>query len=313
MGSFGTWTILGKEPKLFAAAELQLLGFHTLQQRKEAFSGKFSAWLDGTIRAIMQLKQCDANEAKNLMTSLETQDCSTKDAYRVLQQWAGAQKLVDKSPSYALDPATLKKAECDFENAFYIHLIRHPYAMVRSFERQHMEQILYLEEHDFTGLELGELVWTLSHRNILDFLQHIPQQRQCRFSFEQLIQHPQHVMTELCDALDLEFHPSLLNPYEDQNEKMVDGVYDQSTPMGDTNFFKHERINPDVAKQSDNVQTDDFLGEVTWAVARALGYSRPEHGTTDAAEQWQTRRASARARRSQQSQQRTRRSRPSDK
>ena len=37
--------------------------------------------------------------------------------------------LVDKSPSYALDPAVLRKAEVDFEGARYIHLVRHPLPM----------------------------------------------------------------------------------------------------------------------------------------------------------------------------------------
>ena len=45
--------MLAGHPQLFAAAELQLLGFNTLQDRKEAFQGKYSLWLEGTIRAMV--------------------------------------------------------------------------------------------------------------------------------------------------------------------------------------------------------------------------------------------------------------------
>ena len=34
--------------------------------------------------------------------------------------------LVDKTPSYALDPAMLRRAEEAFEEPLYIHLVRHP-------------------------------------------------------------------------------------------------------------------------------------------------------------------------------------------
>ena len=39
--------MLAGHPDLFAASELQLLGFNTMSERIAAYSGKFSAWLDG--------------------------------------------------------------------------------------------------------------------------------------------------------------------------------------------------------------------------------------------------------------------------
>jgi hypothetical protein len=68
---------------------------------------------------------------------------------------------------------TLMKAEKDFDQPKYIHLTRHPYAMVRSFEKYHMDQVLYLKEQPFSAQELGELVWIISHMNVMDFLEKV--------------------------------------------------------------------------------------------------------------------------------------------
>ncbi|MFQ6003398.1 MAG: sulfotransferase, partial [Candidatus Zixiibacteriota bacterium] len=268
--------MLAGNPRLFAAPELQLLGFNTLRERKAAFTGKFSGWLEGTLRSIMEIKCCDADQAKQIMQHYEEEKYTTKEFYRVLQNWIGDRILVDKSPSYALDLEILKKAERDFESAFYIHLVRHPYAMIRSFESMHMDQVLFLGDHPFSTRELGELVWIISHQNILEFLKAIPQNRQFLMRFEDLTQRPQDTIKTMCKALNLEFHPEMLEPYRNIEKKMTDGIYAASTPMGDIKFRDHKGINPMVAERWKQVSTDNFLGDITWEVARVFGYEVPD-------------------------------------
>jgi len=267
--------MLAGHPGLFAASELQLLAFNTLQERRAAYAGKFSLWLEGTIRAIMELRDCGADEAMCIMEACERQDQSTKQFYRTLQEWIGDRLLVDKSPSYALDLRTLERAERDFEGALYIHLVRHPYAMVRSFERYHMDQVLYLKPHPFSPRQLGELVWLVSHENIVQFLGQVPAHRQHQVHFEQLVRQPRQVMEDLCRKLSLEFHPNLLRPYDNLERSMIDGLHAESKPMGDTRFLEHDGINPAVAEAWRDVLIDDFLGEVTWEMAVSLGYEGP--------------------------------------
>ncbi len=269
--------MLAGHPRLFAASELQLLCFHTLVDRKAAYTGKFSLWLEGTIRAIMELKRCDAEEAKKIMEDYEKQRFTTKGFFRVLQEWIDDSILVDKTPAYALDPEALKKAECDFENAFYIHLVRHPYATARSFESMHMDQVLYLKEHSFTARQLGELVWTVSHQNITEFLKQVPTNRSFRMRFEDLTSSPRHLMEALCQAMGLEFLPEMLDPYKGKEKKMIDGIYPDSTPMGDVRFHTHQKINQEVADRWKQVTSDNFLGDITWKLAQFLGYDVPEN------------------------------------
>ena len=269
--------MLAGHPQLFAAAELQLLGFNTLKERRAAFSGKYSLWLEGTIRAVMQIHGCDADQAKHILARYEDQDITTKQFYRVLQGWIAPQTLVDKSPSYALDLATLMRAESDFVEALYIHLVRHPYSMVRSFERSRLEQVFFVPEHPFSAQELGELVWLVSHQNIVEFLDGVPQERQYRMHFEDLTRQPQAVMEQMCRQLGLEYHPDLIEPYKDKEKKMTDGIYAASAPMGDTKFNEYQGIDSKIAESWKEVVLDNFLGEVTWEWAERLGYERVGH------------------------------------
>jgi hypothetical protein len=258
---------------LFAASELQLLGFSTLQERAAAYSGKFSSWLDGTVRALMEAEGLDADDAKALMLSAQAEGLTTKQFYRRLQESVRPRILVDKSPSYALDPSALHKAEADFEGARYIHLVRHPRPMIESFERHHMEQVLYLDEHPFDSRHLAELIWTLSHRNIIEFLSGVPKERWFRLQFEDLVRDPTTQMEALCRRLGLAFDPAILQPYDRLDGKMADGVYPESAPMGDPGFLAHGRIDPAAAAASIGSGESLRLGEPTRELATRLGYA----------------------------------------
>ena len=175
---------------LFSASELQLLGFSTLRERAEAYTGTFSGWLDGTVRTLMEVEGLAADDAKAAVRAAEAEDLTTKAFYRRLQDAVRPRILVDKSPSYALDPGALRKAEADFDGPLYVHLVRHPAPMIDSFERHHMDQVMYLHDHPYGARQLAELVWTLSHRTITSFLDTVPQDRWFRLRFEDLVRIP---------------------------------------------------------------------------------------------------------------------------
>jgi amino acid adenylation domain-containing protein len=261
---------------LFAASELQLLGFSTLLERAQAYSGRFSGWLDGAIRTVMEVEGLGADEAKATIQAAAAEGVTTKDFFRRLQDRVGPRILVDKSPSYALDPAALRKAEVDFDGALYIHLVRHPVPMIRSFERHHMEQILYLRDHPFAPRQLAELVWTVSHQNIVEFLAGVPTERWSRVQFESLVTDPAGQMEALCRRLGLSFDPAVVQPYEQLDAKMVDGVYPESAPMGDPGFLAHGRIDPATAATTPTSEQSVPLGGPTRDLATLLGYDLSE-------------------------------------
>ena len=264
--------MLAGHPGLFACNELQLLHFETLAERAEAYQGKFALWSEGLIRAVMELNDCGADEAKLLLHSFEKHGMTTREMFEQLQEWVGDRLIVDKSPSYALDAEALEKALADFPNARFIHLVRHPYSMVKSFEKYHMDQVLYLHPHDFASQQLGELVWLESNRTTLEFLKNVPANQQFRIVYEDLVQHPEAVMHAMCETLEIPFHEGLLDPYKDLDKKMTDGIHKDSRSMGDTHFDQKKKIEGKKAEDWKGVLEDNFLCEATWEVAQSLGY-----------------------------------------
>jgi hypothetical protein len=225
----------------------------------------------------MAVEGIDAAAAKARIQEAADEGLTTQAFYRRLQDSVAPRLLVDKSPSYALDPFALRRAEEIFEGALYVHLVRQPVAMIDSFERHHMQQILYLRDHRFAPRALAELVWTLSHQTILDFLADVPEERWFRLRFEDLVTDPDGQMAALCRRLGLAFDPGVVQPYERLDDKMVDGVYPESAPMGDPGFLAHGRIDPSTAATADRAAWAR-LGAPTRSLAARLGYGEPGDG-----------------------------------
>jgi hypothetical protein len=276
--------MLGGHPRLFAPPELELLSFNTLAERRAALSGRDSFWQEGAIRAVMEIKQCSGDEARRIIEECEQAGMSTLDFFGLMQEWLGDGMLVDKTPSYAMDSEILKRAEADFEGSLYIHLLRSPQGMIRSYEEAKLDQIFPRFKHPFAVRELAEIIWVISHRNILDFLEQVPERRKRRVSFEELILEPASTMKILCGFLGIDFHPDMIEPYKDERRRMTDGVHRESRMLGDIKFHQHSRIEPRVAESWRDYFKSDFLGEVTWTLAESLGYVREKAGRAAAKE-----------------------------
>ncbi|MDZ7268842.1 MAG: amino acid adenylation domain-containing protein [candidate division KSB1 bacterium] len=266
--------MLAGHPRLFSPPELELLSFNTLQERRQALSQTYELWLEATVRAVMELKNCDAATAGHLMAEYERQNLSVKEFYGLLQTWLGDRLLVDKTPSYALDPEILRRAESDFDEPLYLHLVRHPYATIYSFIEAKLDQNFFRYPHPFTRRELAELIWIVCHRNILDFLATIPPQRQFRLKFEEVLADPRAEMEKLCAFLGLEFHPDMLKPYE--GKRMTDPVKADSQMVGDFKFYLRKTIDTSVTDRWRKFHTQDFLSSISWELAARLGYAREE-------------------------------------
>ncbi|HKV41636.1 MAG TPA: amino acid adenylation domain-containing protein, partial [Blastocatellia bacterium] len=263
--------MLAGNASLFAPPELQLLCFNTLGDRKDAFSGRYTFWLEGLIRAVMELRACDAGQARAIIQACEDQNMPTWEFYRLMQEWLGDRLLVDKTPGYALDMEVLRRAEDYFENPLYIHLIRHPYGMIRSFEDAKLEQI-FKYKHSFAPRELGELMWLVSHQNIVEFLDCIPGDRRHAVKFEELVDSPGTIIEGVCQFLGVEFDAGMLQPHDGSRSRMTDGIHDLSRMLGDIKFHEHKQIDKKIADRWKERYTADFLGQPTWQLAKRFGY-----------------------------------------
>ncbi|HXU29899.1 MAG TPA: condensation domain-containing protein, partial [Thermoanaerobaculia bacterium] len=268
--------MLGGHPALFAPPELELLTFRTMGERRNAFSGRDSFWLEGVLRAVMEIRGGTVEEAREFVAECEARDLPTRDFYGLLEAELGDWMLVDKTPSYALDPEVLRRGETDFAGARYLHLIRHPGGMIRSFEEAKLDQIFFRRAHSFGRRELAELIWTASHRNILDFLGRVPNERHHRVIFEELVREPERVLAGVCEFLGLPFEPTMAAPYEDRSSRrMTDGPHAASRALGDVKFLGHGGVQAGVAERWREQLDENDLGDPTWEVAAAFGYPAP--------------------------------------
>jgi thioesterase domain-containing protein len=267
--------MLAGHPKLFAPPELELLSFNTLAERRAAFEGRNSFWLEGTLRAIMAIKGCDAEQARNIMRRCEDEGLSVAEFYGLMQEWIGERTLVDKTPSYALDVEVLRRAEEDFADASYIYLLRHPYGMIRSFEEAKLDQVFFRPTHTYTSRELAELIWVASHQNIQEFLRGVSEERQHVVSFEELVREPRAVMEKLCEFVGVEMVEEMMEPYREKQQRMTDGIHPLSKMLGDVKFHEHGGIKREVGERwREQLGKGDELGDETWEMAQALGYER---------------------------------------
>ena len=269
--------MLAGNPRLFSPPELQLLQFDTLAERHDAFIGYERYMQEGTLRALMQIHGYDLDVARAAMAEREAAGWTVPRFYRQLQDQVAPRMLVDKTPDYALDLAVLRRAEASFDGALYVHLARHPLGMIRSYEKGHfLMESPYRGRHDFTSFQMAELLWLISHRNILEFLRGVPAERQRRVRFEDIVARPQEEMRALSGFLGVDYDPAMARPYDDPDKaRMTDGVHAMSPQVGDHNFEKHGALRPEVADQWRSECREDAVSAATWEVAAGFGYANP--------------------------------------
>jgi amino acid adenylation domain-containing protein len=261
--------MLAGHPALFAPPELELLGFETLRQRREALTGPRSFAREGLVRALMEVHGCDAGAAEALLA--EHDGDTVPDFYRRFQDWIGGDRLlVDKTPRYALSRVCLERAERWFEAPLYVHLVRHPCGVVRSYEEARMDQVYRLPGGP---REQAELLWLIAHRNIRALLAGVPEERRHVVRFEDLVRSPRESMEALSRFLGVPFAPETLRPYE--GRRMTDGLVAGGRMMGDPRFHRHRGIDPSVAERWRGELAPEDLGEETRRLAAELGYGEP--------------------------------------
>jgi acyl transferase domain-containing protein/aryl carrier-like protein len=268
--------MLAGHPDLFCPPELHLLPFNTLAAQQSALGHSYLQ--EGLQRAVMELLQVDADEAAALLAEWRQHQLPTAMVYDKLQQMAGNRLLVDKSPTYSLSLDTLHRAEQMFEGAKYIHLVRHPYAVIDSFVRNRMHKIFDLDPAD--PYRLAEQVWQVCNQNSLDFLQTVDGDRHYFLRYEDLVTDPESAMVDLCRFLEVPFDPAVLTPY--QGRRMTDGVNAQSLAVDDPNFRQRRQIEAHLADAWQAIQLPHALQGVNQDLAAQFSYRLPRENPSTA-------------------------------
>ncbi len=270
--------MLAGHDRLFAPPELEMLGFATMADRHAAYADEPVQWLEGVVRTVMEVRRCDVDQARRIVQESERSGMSVQDFYRALQEPLEGRLLVDKTPSYSGRLEIVQRVEQLFEDPLYIHLVRHPCGMIRSYVdyRMHEEFTMRLGgavDIPFTPQQMGELTWVVSHQNILQMLENVPAERWHRMQFEEMVRQPEQTMRSLCSFLGMDFAEEMIHPYENRERKMLDGVVAEDRMYGDQKFIvKHKTIDPSVADAWQREMTSEFLGPLSRTLAGEFGY-----------------------------------------
>jgi hypothetical protein len=219
----------------------------------------------------MELLGRDPDGTRAYLDDLAAREVPIHEVYTQLQQLAAPRLLVDKSPTYGLSLETLQRAEAFFDGPKYIHLIRHPYAVIESFVRIRIDKLfgpVIYGSDDVDPFVVAEKVWLTCNRNMLTFLQQVDPARQLRVYYEELVSRPEEVMRGVCAFLDLPYDPAVIQPYDNKRERMISGI-------GDPNILKHDRVDAALSETWRKVQLPYRLGAPAQQLAAELGYELP--------------------------------------
>lgn len=184
--------------------------------------------------------------------------------------------LVDKTPAYALDRATLDRLESF--NPFYIWLIRHPFgvaasAIARNVKKQTLNSHMLIRPKKFWRALFFERYqervykqrlprwldhWSTINRNILDFLSSINEQRYMALHFEDILTEPEEQIRKLSSALGVDYSDNMLNPWSNAPETVQWGIgsskihafnqFDAARIRSWTQFYAESDLPEDVAE-----------------------------------------------------------------
>jgi len=239
--------MLAGHPDLFAPPELQLLNFPTLRDRRRVLaSQRDDFWLQGAVRALMGLHGVDVDTATAIMEHYEGENLTVQQFYRRMQVLLHGRMLVDKTPTYALDPTALRRAEEYFHRPRYIHLIRDAGAAIESFLEAKLHVFFppfFSRSPEMDPRTLAEAVWTVSHENVTAFLAGVDPGRVYTVFYDELVREPAGTMRRISQFLGIPFRPEKVDPYEqDPRTIMTDPVRPLARMLGDVKFRQHGRV-----------------------------------------------------------------------
>ncbi|MCB8976730.1 MAG: SDR family NAD(P)-dependent oxidoreductase [Ardenticatenaceae bacterium] len=267
--------MLAGHKQIFCPPEISLLFFKDMQewQQNVSFGQDFTWPAEGLHWALVELLKLEPEEGWAEIERMVAENHTVPEVYNRIQTLAGDQLVVDKTPPYAMDMETLRRAEQIFDDAIYIHLVRHPYAMMESFLRVRLDQQFsssLFEDPNPDPYIVAETIWATANRNLTTFLKDVDPARKRVVRYEDLVQQPEKIMRDLCELMGLPYEPALITPYDGRRERMMGGI-------GDPNILTHTGIDPTLADTWREITLPRRLDMSTRQLAEQFGYELPDN------------------------------------
>jgi hypothetical protein len=197
--------MLGQNPDAYGVPELNLFITDEIKTLVEELSGYRQIQLHGLLRTVSHLYSGEQTlkslemARRWILTRLER---STAEIYQELCEKVAPLRIVDKSPVYSLKPEYLERLHQAFPDAYYLHLIRHPRTQGESIMKVAKGLMAILANSIDYSTETPtvdpQISWYNMQRNILDFMQKIPAQRQMRMHGEVVLNQREESLRNIC-------------------------------------------------------------------------------------------------------------------
>lgn len=279
--------MLGQHPAAYGLPELNLFATDTLRELVERMSGYRQINLHGLLRVAAELS-CGEQSLPAIDSAkrwvFRRLDRSTAEIYWEISEKIKPLRPIDKSPLYTLHMTSLLRIHEAYPDAYYIHLIRHPATQGRSIMNVAGGAMAILTNSiDYTTRPPTidpQIQWFQVQRNILRFLEKIPEERKVRLRGEDILNDLRGQLSVLCERIGLPVYPAAI-------EAMMhpeDSPYAQLGPVGahlgnDVNFLRSPQV------RIGRIETGSLDGPLSWRsdgggfkeavkeLARSFGYS----------------------------------------
>ncbi len=203
--------MLNLHPKLWAPGELHLANFETMADRADNIMPLLRYM--PIPEAASRRRESTASFSRTFR-AWEQQSTPVTEVYEALYEADPDALIVDKSPPYCGQLRILERIGEQFPNAKFIHLVRSPHDVIRSYVR------LQLHRGDRKRFEsgrnpyqIGEAIWFSCNSNTEEFLRGIPADRKCAVRYEDLVSDTAESLGTVCDLLGRTFDPRMVDPY----------------------------------------------------------------------------------------------------
>jgi hypothetical protein len=203
-------TMLGQHPQAYGMRELNLFLEGTVRKLWARLSGPRQFMLHGLLRSVAQLYAGEQDTQTVDMARrwiMHRLDHTTCDLYHEMVDRVAPLLVIDKSPAYCVSLETLHRLDHCFDDARYLHLVRHPISQGRSIMQLHGGRMLIeAESYDFSTIPPTldpQYAWISLQNNILNFLGNIPPERKYFLRGEEFLGAPSENMRQVCQWLGL--------------------------------------------------------------------------------------------------------------
>ncbi|KHF25317.1 sulfotransferase family protein [Solemya velum gill symbiont] len=248
--------------EVFAPQELHLVNFESMAERRDAQKKLAQEWMNTGLRdTLSRLFGHSEHTAVLELERFAKSGLTSSDVYQLIHDKLENRWLVDKTPVYAKHPGWLQRAEQMFTEPCYVHLTRHPYAVMESFisKRFYMYSPSIWGERVENPWHAAELFWTMANENILRFSENIPNSRFLWITYEELMKDSKSVIERVCSFLQIPFRENMLDPYSGRS-------------ITDINLEEHSAIDTSMGEAWKERRPPHTLSERTRRVAAELGY-----------------------------------------